>query len=309
MKTYLFTHTDLDGVGCAVLATTAYGPQPEDLEVNYVNYHNVNDALMQFIADTAAEENFRLLITDIAPEGADAEKVAEAINVLHESKRAKVFLCDHHTTTQWIKKYSWAWQDVSKSMCGTKLLLEYLQQAGHVFSPQAIEFAECVCVYDNWLTDHPLRPRSEGMNRYVHFVGFARFVYEFSHDLAADLSVNANIVIEQLKRNEKAYVKKVVEQQCVGDFILTDPDGNKYCILVCERNVSQVCHGALEAFSELDYAMNLNPAYDKGDLRSRDGGVDVYKIAKKLGGGGRQATAGFQMSFQDVLKLALKDAL
>jgi oligoribonuclease NrnB/cAMP/cGMP phosphodiesterase (DHH superfamily) len=309
VKTYLFTHSDLDGVGCAVLATLAFGPQPEDLEITYVNYHTVNNAIMNFIADRAGDDQeFRLMITDIAPEGKDREIVAEAINVLHASKRAKVFLCDHHSTSSWIKKYPWAQHDMN--YCGTQLVLDHLERGQTAFfGPNVREFAEMVCVYDNWKLTHPARPRSESVNRYLYFIGFDSFVREFAQNPEADLEPSCARVVGQLRRNEESYVNKVIERQCRDDFVLEDRDGHKYCILVAEKNVSQVCHGALDAFSELDYAMCLNPSYDKGDLRSREGGVDVSKVAEKLGGGGRQATAGFQMPFQNVLKLTLKNAI
>ena len=246
MKTYLFTHTDFDGVGCAVLATIAYGYQPEDLEITYVDYRNINDAIMRFIADRAGDQKeFRLIITDVAPEGDNREKVAEAINVLYEAKRAKVFLCDHHDTSSWIEKYSWARHDVSKNMCGTKLFYDFLRHGGHAFAPQVTEFAECACAYDNWLLDHPLRSRSESINRYLYFIRFDNFVWEFSQNPAADQELAFVHIVDQLKRNEESYINNIIERQCQGDFVLEDREGNRYCILVCERNISQVCHRAL----------------------------------------------------------------
>ena len=35
----LFTHTDLDGIGCAILAMLAY----EDVEIKYCNYDDINE--------------------------------------------------------------------------------------------------------------------------------------------------------------------------------------------------------------------------------------------------------------------------
>lgn len=43
MKIKLFTHTDLDGVGCAVLAYLAFGR--ENVDVEYCNYDDINDAI------------------------------------------------------------------------------------------------------------------------------------------------------------------------------------------------------------------------------------------------------------------------
>ena len=38
MKIKLFTHTDLDGVGCAILAKLAF----ENVDIEYCNYDDIN---------------------------------------------------------------------------------------------------------------------------------------------------------------------------------------------------------------------------------------------------------------------------
>lgn len=39
----LFTHTDLDGVGCAVVGKYAYDDQ--GISIEYCDYHNVNEKI------------------------------------------------------------------------------------------------------------------------------------------------------------------------------------------------------------------------------------------------------------------------
>lgn len=315
MKTFLFTHTDLDGVGCAVAATMTYSliVDAEELQISYVHYGNVNQVLGDFIKKIRdceeCEEPVRVHITDICPEGEEGKEICVELDKLNTEKKIKLFLCDHHDTSSWVKQYPWAWHDVRDEMCGTKLYMDFLRRRGHSFDRVADEFGECVCVYDNWLTGHPLRPRSENINRYLFFVGFDGFVYRFSRDQATDLSSATASVITQLCKNERAYVQRVIDKQCIGDFILEDRDKKKYCIVVAEKNASQICHAALDTFSQLDYAMNLNVSSNKGDLRSRPGGTDVSKIAERLGGGGRAQTAGFMMSLREILKLALKNTI
>lgn len=310
MKTFLFTHTDYDGVACAVAATTVALAKGEDVDVSYVNYSYINKTILEFIekAETFTER-VRVHITDICPEGEEGKEICKKLDDMHKAGKISMFLCDHHDTSTWVKEYPWAWHEVHDETCGTKLYMDFLQTCGHTFSKEALEFGECTCVYDNWLLDHPLRKRAEGINKYMYFIGFSKFVHAFSHDPAADLSLTPAAIIEQLGKNEKSYVKKVIRQQCTGDFVLYDKNGDRYCVLTAEKNASQICHAALDAFPELDYVMNLNPMYDKGDLRSRKNGVDVSKIAEKLGGGGRAQTAGFQMPLRGVLLLALKNTV
>lgn len=47
MRIKLFTHTDLDGVGCAVLAYLAFGY--ENVDVEFCSYDNVNQKVLKFI--------------------------------------------------------------------------------------------------------------------------------------------------------------------------------------------------------------------------------------------------------------------
>ena len=46
-KIKLFTHTDLDGVGCAILAYLAFGR--ENVDVEYCNYDDVDEKVETFI--------------------------------------------------------------------------------------------------------------------------------------------------------------------------------------------------------------------------------------------------------------------
>jgi oligoribonuclease NrnB/cAMP/cGMP phosphodiesterase (DHH superfamily) len=117
--------------------------------------------------------------------------------------------------------------------------------------------------------------------------------------------------MEHLGRNQASHVNKIVDAQCTGSFVREDRDGNKFCIMVAEKDVSQICHMALDRFRELDYSVCVNPVYNKVDLRSRQGqgAVDVSEVAKRCGGGGHPAAAGFEINARAVLELALKDLL
>ena len=42
----LFTHTDLDGVGCAILAKLAFG---EEVDISYCNYDDINENVMNYL--------------------------------------------------------------------------------------------------------------------------------------------------------------------------------------------------------------------------------------------------------------------
>ena len=63
----LFTHTDLDGVGCAILAKLAF----KDVDISYCNYDNINEEVKNFITDK--NDIDMCFITDVSIE----EEIAE----------------------------------------------------------------------------------------------------------------------------------------------------------------------------------------------------------------------------------------
>ena len=308
MRIYQFTHSDLDGVGCAVLSTMSFAEAGQTPEVRYVNYHNIEAELNRFVEEHEDDEDdFTLLITDICPE----EPVAEMLDNFNKATRVcKLHLFDHHKTQAWVNQYPWARHDTNQ--CGTLLYYDWLVETGrlgHHKAVEAKEFAELVDVYDRWLLDDPRRNDSEDINRLLFFIGFDRFVSLFSHDPKTHNSPEYKNIMQQLSRNQASHVNKIVSSQCSGEFAREDRDGNQYCVLVAEKDVSQICHAALDRFDELDYAVCINPVYNKVDLRSRKDGVDVGSIAKRCGGGGHPAASGFKIDARAVLALALNNLL
>lgn len=42
----LFSHTDLDGIGCGILAKLAFG---KDVDISYCDYDNIDSSVRKFI--------------------------------------------------------------------------------------------------------------------------------------------------------------------------------------------------------------------------------------------------------------------
>lgn len=62
MKIKLFTDTDLDGLGCAIVAKLAFG---DDVEVTHCSYRNLNQRVEHFLQNED-NKNIKLYITDLA---------------------------------------------------------------------------------------------------------------------------------------------------------------------------------------------------------------------------------------------------
>ena len=98
MKIKLFTHTDLDGIGCAILAYLAFGR--ENVDVEFCNYDDVDEKVRNLIVDhSTVSEYDRIYITDISVR----EEVAQIIDTWID--RDKIWLFDHHGTAMWLNKY------------------------------------------------------------------------------------------------------------------------------------------------------------------------------------------------------------
>jgi len=124
---YVFTHGDLDGWMCALLAIIAYG---WDTVVQYCNYNDIAEKINKFLDSVKGmKEKPFLLITDITP----PKEVCERINVMAKEGMFAddpdvngVVLIDHHDTVDWLDGYDWAKLDTSK--CGAKLLFDLMIQ-------------------------------------------------------------------------------------------------------------------------------------------------------------------------------------
>lgn len=151
-KIKLFTHTDLDGVGCAILAYLVFGK--ENVDVEYCNYDDVNEKVEKFWKHVGDAEYDAVYITDISI----SEDLAEQITA-HTGVR-KWHLFDHHATALGLNKYDWCEVRVNGTSgemktSGTELFFTYLALNGcFKFKPtqenSLVRFVSIVRDYDTW---------------------------------------------------------------------------------------------------------------------------------------------------------------
>lgn len=154
-KNMVFTHTDLDGIGCAILAYLAFGR--ENVDVEYCDYKDVDGTIREFYLCGNPEDYDAIYITDISVD----EEVASEIDSLVTAGQ-KWRLLDHHATALWLNKYEWcevqvcAPEDSYFKTSGTELFAMYLfdnEQFDH-YDAHTIEnidrFVDIVRDYDTW---------------------------------------------------------------------------------------------------------------------------------------------------------------
>ena len=62
LKTFIFTHNDLDGVGCEIIGKYYF----QDAYVQYCSYDNIDDTLLYFLSHNKnILSEMRIIISDI----------------------------------------------------------------------------------------------------------------------------------------------------------------------------------------------------------------------------------------------------
>ena len=141
----LFTHTDLDGIGCAILGKIAFS----EIEIEYCGYDDINEKVEAFL--DSGEKCDQCYITDISISMDLAERITK-INHLYSFR-----LLDHHKTAYGLNQYSWCHVrekegDQSPLTCGTELFYHNLVDTNRISPSKALNnFAEIVRDYDTYL--------------------------------------------------------------------------------------------------------------------------------------------------------------
>lgn len=58
----LFSHTDLDGIGCGILAQLAFGK--DNVEISYCDYDNIDSSVREYL-ETEQDNTIQILIPTI----------------------------------------------------------------------------------------------------------------------------------------------------------------------------------------------------------------------------------------------------
>ena len=145
----LFTHTDLDGVGCAILAKIVF---KNNVDISFCNYDDINKQIEEFFLDNNSIKGYVCDITDISISDELADKID---NSAGENVTFNLF--DHHPTALRLNTYEWCTvkiddEETGLKTCGTELYFNHLKRLGYFDeSDKAVErFVNIVRDYDTW---------------------------------------------------------------------------------------------------------------------------------------------------------------
>ena len=319
-KIKLFTHTDLDGVGCAILAYLAFGRGNVDVE--YCNYDDVDGIIREFYLCGKPEEYDAIYITDISVDEEVAAEIDELVEIWQKWR-----LFDHHATALWLNHYEWCEvrvaYDNGVKTSGTELFFKHLDKHGYLDEYEdwkvvnISRFVIMVRDYDTW------RWKELGygglvckqVNDLFHMYGREKFI-EWAMNQIQEIdyisplqtfpffSVADEALLEQKQREIDIYVgskdKQLVEK--------IDRFGHIYGVVFADRFVSELGNRLSELHPELDYIAMIDISHGTVSYRTTSEGIDLGgEIAHSYGGGGHRKAAGSQFDISVVRDLVIRE--
>jgi oligoribonuclease NrnB/cAMP/cGMP phosphodiesterase (DHH superfamily) len=283
MKTFLVTHSDLDGIGAAVIAKKAI---PNLWSISYQDYPTIDGYINILLQRKDLQKNDFLLIADISPSLETCKLLDERANEI----TIKMF--DHHDSKAWIRNYPWA--TFNDSTCGTLQVYEEFVQCDPQLQNYK-EFADSVEAWDNWRLTSAFRARGEALHNLHKLIGTQDFVDAFVASPNADKEEPYKSLMKFVEQKKNRIVGAAVASALERPLIRIDSLGRSFIIVFATDYVSEIAHAILAHpdYSDLKYVVVYNQIFETCSLRSSVGGADVGDLAKRLNGGGRKDTAGF----------------
>jgi len=272
-RSILLTHTDLDGVGCAVVFAGVRGAEGAfELVENGAIDARVTAVLLEREAAPAAAE---VIVADHGLSGAVADLVDGFV-----AAGGSFTLLDHHRSAAPLASRTWATIDEGRSATG--LLQDHLGKA-----PAYAEFAALVEDHDLWRhTD----PRSARLAALLGLLGHQRFLARFAADPEVRFSAGEELLLEVEDARREEFISRRVEQARTFEVA-----GVRWAYCFADQYQSDLAERLMTALGVGATAI-VNPSKRTISLRSRD--FDVAALAGRFGGGGHARAAAF--SFRDL---------
>lgn len=280
----LFTHTDLDGVGCAVLAKFAFG---NDVDIEYCNYDDIDSKVKEYF-NSGLEYDCH--ITDISINEELAHKISES--------EKTYCLLDHHATALNLNKFDWCTVKVENEdgikTSGTEMYYNYLISNGFLNEYDVLDrFSELVRNYDTWrwstLGDDGIICKK--VNDLFYLYGRDKFIdwclAELHFDTFPKLYDSDKLVLEIEQNNIDNYINKKNEQMLIIPLC-----GMTCGVVFAEKYFSELGNKLCQMHPEIDFVAMIDMS-GTVSYRTVKNDIDLGKdVAKLFGGGGHAKAAG-----------------
>lgn len=299
MRIKIFSHNDLDGYACSILAQLVAGR--ENVHADYCGYYNINRKIKEFIEGKLYQFYDYIFITDISI----SDEVAEIINndpVL----RSMIRLLDHHPTAIELNKYEWCTvqiEDDIEKVCGTRLLYDYFINHSMYEKRLAVEiFVETVKRYDTWLwADKYNDLRAKQLNDLFRIYGPERFEEEYYKRLTSDVFSMITERDKFLLELENEKIQKYIDKKnkfIYKKTLIINSKKFRAGIVVADDYLSELGNELSERNPDLDFIAIVS-GLNTVSYRTVKKDIDLGKeVAFYYGGGGHPKSAGSQISYE-----------
>lgn len=294
----LFTHTDLDGIGCILLAQLAYGKEAVDFEV--CRHEDINDKLYRYIEDNQAINFDHCFVTDIAMNHEIAKLIDEKLNTPSEH----LTLIDHHISAIDLNTYSWSHVTVADSQgikaSGTSLFYKTLCTLPVPYKERlekalVITFVEKIRRYDTWDWQMLDDIESKQLNDLFSILGLNHFLDHWFHLL--EIGTNAFEFDETQKLLLEIRQNEIDEYIAARDetIMAREIAGYKVGIVFANRFQSELGNKLALLHPEYDFIAMINMSGGVSCRTVKDT-VNLAEITALFGGGGHAKAAGLPIS-------------
>lgn len=296
MAIKLFSHTDLDGVSCAIIAFWAFGE--ENVDVEYCDYDDIDYRVQEFLSVQGYKRYDNVFITDISI-NKDTANLIEYVTLEHPFFKDRFQLIDHHVSAKWLNEYEWAYvnefeesiyphKDRMKS-CGTTLFYKWLEGCGYLIDqPDAKSYIETVRMYDTWDWTEFEDIHAKKFNDLFFLIGRKAFVNRMLYENSTiGFSEEENFLLDNEQYRINEYVKKKQGQMFVSKF-----EDYHVGVVYAEQYISQLGNELAKDNPFLDFIALIDVGEGKVSFRGIHDHIDLSEIARRYGGGGHPKSAG-----------------
>jgi uncharacterized protein len=293
---YLFTHNDLDGVGCGIVARAAFG---ENVEIRYNSVDGLNPEVARFLErkHNKRKKKEYLFITDLSVHEANAARLTE-----YGKSGAMVKLIDHHKSALPLNRYPWAAVTIAyedgRLASATSLFYDYVvQQRWLQPTDKLTEFVEMIRQYDTWEWEANDNAQAKQLNDLFFLWSIDEFEdkmlervqepggFSFSGFEQQLLELEEEKIERYVRRKKRELVQTFIEDRCAG-------------IVHAELYHSELSSELGKQNPHLDYIAIVNMGGRKVSLRTIHDTVDVSEIAGQYGGGGHAKASGCPLTVE-----------
>lgn len=303
----LFTHNDLDGLSCALLAQLAFGKENVDFET--CRYEDINEKVTAYIKEQQYLNYSYCFITDISI----SPELALTIDTLMATTPIKLSLIDHHISAQGLNVYPWCSIEVANLLgeksCGTSLFYRLIKD-GHtpaqkiLDTPLVRSFVEKVRRYDTWDWQALDDLEAKQLNDLFFILGKELFLDYWLTRLQSPTGSfsfdEQHLLLLELKQNEIDHYIEARDEELVTYEIA----GYKAGVIFANRFQSELGNALAALHPDLDFIAMINIGGGVS-LRTIKEDVNLAEIAALFNGGGHAKAAGIPVP-QEIRELVIQ---